>query len=35
VLVGMIGISLTVLIADLIVDRLERFFLPWERARRG
>lgn len=35
VLVGMIGISVTVLIADRIVDRLERIFLPWERARRG
>ncbi|MDR2838155.1 MAG: ABC transporter permease [Azonexus sp.] len=34
VLVGMIGISITVLIADFIVDRLEYIFLPWERARR-
>jgi len=34
VLVGMIGISITVLIADLVVERLEHIFLPWERARR-
>lgn len=34
VLVGMIGISITVLIADFIVERLEHIFLPWERLRR-
>lgn len=33
VLVGMIGISVTVLIADLLADRLERVLLPWERRR--
>jgi taurine transport system permease protein len=35
VLVGMIGISITVLLADLLADRLERLFLPWERHRRA
>lgn len=34
VLVGMIGISITVLIADLLVEQLEQIFLPWERLRR-
>lgn len=35
VLVGMVGISLTVLVADVLMERLERFLLPWERARRN
>lgn len=34
VLVGMVCISLTVLVADALANRLERFLLPWERARR-
>jgi taurine transport system permease protein len=34
VLVGMVGISLTVLVADLLMERIERFLLPWERSRR-
>ena len=34
VLVGMVGISLTVLVADLAMERLERLLLPWERSRR-
>jgi taurine transport system permease protein len=35
VLVGMIAISITVLIADAIAERIERLLLPWERHRRG
>jgi taurine transport system permease protein len=35
VLVGMVGISITVLIADVIAERIERALLPWERHRRG
>jgi taurine transport system permease protein len=35
VLVGMAGISLTVLATDLLAERLERLLLPWERYRRG
>jgi taurine transport system permease protein len=35
VLVGMVCISLTVLVADWIMNRLERLLLPWERSRRG
>lgn len=35
VLVGMTGISLTVLVADALANRLERLLLPWERYRRG
>jgi taurine transport system permease protein len=35
VLVGMLCISLTVLVADWIVLRLEAALLPWERGRRG
>ncbi|WP_245435661.1 ABC transporter permease [Microvirga calopogonii] len=35
VLVGMVGISLTVLVADWGMERLERLLLPWERQRRG
>jgi taurine transport system permease protein len=35
VLVGMVGISLTVLVADAVMERLERLLLPWERTRRG
>jgi taurine transport system permease protein len=34
VLVGMVCISITVLIADFLADRLERLLLPWERNRR-
>lgn len=34
VLVGMLGISITVLVADFLVDRLERILIPWERLRR-
>lgn len=34
VLVGMVGISITVLIADAVADRIERLLLPWERHRR-
>lgn len=34
VLVGMVAISLTVLLADLLATRLERALLPWERHRR-
>lgn len=35
VLVGMVGISLTVLVADALADYIERLLLPWERHRRG
>lgn len=35
VLVGMLCISLTVLLADWVALRIERFLLPWERGRRG
>lgn len=35
VLVGMVCISLTVLVADWFMVRLERLLLPWERNRRG
>ncbi len=35
VLVGMLCISLTVLLADWAALRLERWLLPWERARRA
>ena len=35
VLVGMAGISLTVLATDFLAERLERLLLPWERYRRG
>jgi len=35
VLVGMAGISLTVLVADAVADRIEWVLLPWERHRRG
>jgi taurine transport system permease protein len=35
VLVGMVGISITVLLADVIAERIERLLLPWERHRRG
>lgn len=34
VLVGMVGISLTVLLADAVAERLEHLLLPWERYRR-
>jgi taurine transport system permease protein len=34
VLVGMVGISLTVLVADALAAQLERVLLPWERHRR-
>jgi taurine transport system permease protein len=34
VLVGMIGISLTVLVADRAADAIERVLLPWQRYRR-
>ena len=34
VLVGMVCISITVLVADLLADRIERLLLPWERNRR-
>lgn len=33
VLVAMVGISITVLLADAVAERLERL-LPWERHRR-
>jgi taurine transport system permease protein len=35
VLVGMVGISATVLLADLAMNRIERLLLPWERHRRA
>lgn len=35
VLVGMVGISLTVLLADWVAERVERLLLPWERNRRA
>jgi taurine transport system permease protein len=35
VLVGMVAISITVLIADAIAERIERLLLPWERHRRS
>jgi taurine transport system permease protein len=35
VLVGMLCISLTVLVADWLVVRVERLLLPWERGRRA
>lgn len=35
VLVGMLCISLTVLVADWLMVRIERMLLPWERSRRG
>jgi taurine transport system permease protein len=35
VLVGMVCISLTVLIADWVMEKLERLLLPWERHRRA
>ena len=35
VLVGMVAISITVLIADAIAERIERLLLPWERHRRA
>jgi taurine transport system permease protein len=35
VLVGMAGISVTVLLADALAERIERLLLPWERHRRG
>ena len=35
VLVGMAGISATVLLADALAERAERLLLPWERHRRG
>jgi taurine transport system permease protein len=35
VLVGMVAISITVLIADAIAERIERVLVPWERHRRG
>jgi taurine transport system permease protein len=35
VLVGMLCISLTVLVADWLMVRLERVLLPWERSRRS
>ena len=34
VLVGMVSISITVLIADFLAERIERVLLPWERHRR-
>jgi len=34
VLLGMVCISITVLVADLLADRIERLLLPWERNRR-
>ena len=34
VLVGMVCISITVLVADFLANRLERWLLPWERHRR-
>jgi taurine transport system permease protein len=35
VLLGMVCISITVLIADLAADRIERLLQPWERHRRA
>jgi taurine transport system permease protein len=35
VLVGMVAISITVLIADAIAERIEHLLLPWERHRRS
>jgi taurine transport system permease protein len=35
VLVGMVGISVTVLVADAVAERLEWLLLPWERQRQG
>ena len=35
VLVGMVGISITVLLADVLAERIERLLLPRERHRRG
>ncbi|HSZ89314.1 MAG TPA: ABC transporter permease [Acetobacteraceae bacterium] len=35
VLVGMVAISITVLIADVIANQIERLLLPWERHRRA
>jgi taurine transport system permease protein len=35
VLVGMVCISLTVLVADAVMNRIERLLLPWERSRRA
>jgi taurine transport system permease protein len=35
VLVGMVAISITVLIADAVAERIERLVLPWERHRRS
>ena len=35
VLVGMLCISLTVLVADWLMVRLEHLLLPWERSRRS
>jgi taurine transport system permease protein len=35
VIVGMVGISLTVLLADWVAERVERLLLPWERNRRA
>lgn len=35
VLVGMVAISITVLIADIIAERIERLLIPWERHRRA
>lgn len=34
VLVGMLGISVTVLVADFLADLIERRLVPWERLRR-
>lgn len=34
VLVGMVCISLTVLVADMLANRIERLLVPWERSRR-
>jgi taurine transport system permease protein len=34
VLVGMVAISITVLIADMVAVRIERLLIPWERHRR-
>jgi hypothetical protein len=31
----MVGISLTVLLADWVAERVERLLLPWERNRRA
>ncbi|MBM3599905.1 MAG: ABC transporter permease [Alphaproteobacteria bacterium] len=35
VLVGMVGISFTVLLADALAERIERLLQPWERHRRS